>query len=277
MLELSGQAIELAAKNGLPVTYVTEDTTRSRPEVLSALFDNAIEHGATRLCLCDTVGHATPDGIRTLIGWTQQASCADRGVTNVAIDWHGHNDRGLGVTNCDLRARVRRRSRARHDPRRRRARGQRGAGPDPREPEAARRARRSRPHPPHRAVHQGLARRARCPSPTTTPSSGRMPFVRPRACTRPPSSRRKKRATLSWRTASTPGCPRVCSVASRRSRSGHMSGESNVVYWLKKRGIDTISAVGCRHLRRGQGHRPHPQREPRFVSIVTQHQGATAP
>jgi 2-isopropylmalate synthase len=99
MLKLSGEAIALGAKNGLPVTYVTEDTTRSRPEVLEALFDNAIEHGATRLCLCDTVGHATPDGIRNLISWTRRF-LDKRGGTHVAIDWHGHNDRGLGVTNA---------------------------------------------------------------------------------------------------------------------------------------------------------------------------------
>ena len=98
MLKLSGEAIALAVRNGLPVTYVTEDTTRSRPEVLEVLFDNAIEHGATRLCLCDTVGHATPDGIRNLISWTR-AFIQKRGA-KVEIDWHGHNDRGLGVTNA---------------------------------------------------------------------------------------------------------------------------------------------------------------------------------
>jgi 2-isopropylmalate synthase len=98
MLKLSGEAIALAVKNGLPVTYVTEDTTRSRPEVLEALFDTAIEHGATRLCLCDTVGHATPDGIRNLITWTRDF--IERHRAKVAIDWHGHNDRGLGVTNA---------------------------------------------------------------------------------------------------------------------------------------------------------------------------------
>ncbi len=98
MLKLSGEAIRLAVANGLPVTYVTEDTTRSRPEVLEALFDNAIEHGATRLCLCDTVGHSTPDGIRNLIFWTRDF-LERRGAT-VKIDWHGHNDRGLGVTNA---------------------------------------------------------------------------------------------------------------------------------------------------------------------------------
>jgi 2-isopropylmalate synthase len=98
MLERSSEAIDFAVKNGLPTTFVTEDTTRSRPEVLAVLFRNAIEHGAKRLCLCDTVGHATPDGIKNLIGWTRNF-ISSMGV-EVGIDWHGHNDRGLGVTNA---------------------------------------------------------------------------------------------------------------------------------------------------------------------------------
>jgi 2-isopropylmalate synthase len=70
---------------------------RSRPEVLAVLFKNAIEHGATRLCICDTVGHATPDGIKNLLRWTRNF-IQSMGV-DIGIDWHGHNDRGLGVTN----------------------------------------------------------------------------------------------------------------------------------------------------------------------------------
>ncbi len=97
MLKRSSEAIDFAVKNGLKCTYVTEDTTRSRPEVLAALFRNAIEHGAHRLCLCDTVGHSTPDGIKNLIGWTRNF-ISSMGV-KIGIDWHGHNDRGLGVTN----------------------------------------------------------------------------------------------------------------------------------------------------------------------------------
>ena len=97
MLKRSSEAIDFGVKNGLKVTFVTEDTTRSRPEVLAALFRNAIEHGAHRLCLCDTVGHATPDGIKNLIQWTRNF-VRGLGVT-IGIDWHGHNDRGLGVTN----------------------------------------------------------------------------------------------------------------------------------------------------------------------------------
>jgi 2-isopropylmalate synthase len=97
MLKRSAEAIDFSVQNGLPVTYVTEDTTRARPDVLAPLFRNAIEHGARRLCICDTVGHATPDGIHNLIRWTRNF-ISTMGV-DVGIDWHGHNDRGLGVTN----------------------------------------------------------------------------------------------------------------------------------------------------------------------------------
>ena len=97
LLKLSGDAIEFAAKEGLPVTFVTEDTVRSRPETLQPLFLNAIEKGARRLCLCDTVGHATPDGVRNLIWWTR--NLIEGTGEEVGIDWHGHNDRGLGVAN----------------------------------------------------------------------------------------------------------------------------------------------------------------------------------
>jgi len=94
----SAEAIDVAVKAGLPVAYVTEDTTRSRPDVLATLFKVAIDHGASRLCLCDTVGHATPDGVRNLIQFTKSL-VAGMGA-DVGIDWHGHNDRGLALVNA---------------------------------------------------------------------------------------------------------------------------------------------------------------------------------
>ena len=94
----STEAIDVAVKAGLAVAYVTEDTTRSRPEVLTTLFRAAIDHGATRLCLSDTVGHATPDGVRNLIQFTKNV-VAGTGA-EIGIDWHGHNDRGLALENA---------------------------------------------------------------------------------------------------------------------------------------------------------------------------------
>jgi 2-isopropylmalate synthase len=95
----SAEAIDVAVKAGLKVAYVTEDTTRSRPEVLTTLFKAAIDHGATRLCLSDTVGHATPDGVRNLIQFTRSV-VAGTGVKDIGLDWHGHNDRGLALENA---------------------------------------------------------------------------------------------------------------------------------------------------------------------------------
>ena len=95
----SAEAIDFGVREGLSVCFVTEDTTRSRPEVLEILFRNAVDHGATALCLADTVGHATPDGVRALIRFTRDL-LKRMGAENVRIDWHGHNDRGLALQNA---------------------------------------------------------------------------------------------------------------------------------------------------------------------------------
>lgn len=91
------EAISFGVKEGLPVNYVTEDTTRSRPDVLWELFRAAIDHGASRITLCDTVGHVTPDGVRNLVQFTRHLIAA--AGAEVGVDWHGHNDRGLAVVN----------------------------------------------------------------------------------------------------------------------------------------------------------------------------------
>ncbi|RYE94806.1 MAG: 2-isopropylmalate synthase [Myxococcales bacterium] len=96
----AGEAIDVAVKNGLPVAFVTEDTSRSRPEVLATLYKVAIDHGATRLCVCDTAGHSTPDGVRNLLGFTRAIIAGMGASGTVKIDWHGHNDRGLALVNA---------------------------------------------------------------------------------------------------------------------------------------------------------------------------------
>jgi len=99
MLKTSEEAVTFAVKNGLPVMFVTEDTTRARPDVLKALYANAISWGARRICLADTVGHATPDGVRRLVRFVKEQIVAPSGEA-VKVDWHGHRDRGMGVINC---------------------------------------------------------------------------------------------------------------------------------------------------------------------------------
>jgi 2-isopropylmalate synthase len=97
MLKATEEAVGFAVQHGLPVMYVTEDTTRARPETLQRLYGTAIDCGATRICLADTVGHATPDGVRALVKFVRGDIV---GGKNVKIDWHGHRDRGMGLINC---------------------------------------------------------------------------------------------------------------------------------------------------------------------------------
>ena len=97
MLMHTRDAITFAVQQGLTVMYVTEDTVRARPETLRRLFLTAIECGARRLCLCDTVGHATPTGAANLVRFARQV-VLESGA-DVGLDWHGHNDRGLAIAN----------------------------------------------------------------------------------------------------------------------------------------------------------------------------------
>jgi isopropylmalate/homocitrate/citramalate synthase len=98
LLQHTRDALSFARKHNLPVMYVTEDTTRARPETVRALYSEAIELGARRLCVCDTVGHATPNGARAVVRFVRQL--ADQHDKTLGVDWHGHRDRDLGIANC---------------------------------------------------------------------------------------------------------------------------------------------------------------------------------
>ncbi len=98
MLRLSEDAVSLAVREGLPVMYVTEDTTRAQPEHIRRMYETAIRAGAGRVCVCDTVGHATPNGVRNLVRFVSGFVAEIN--PEVKVDWHGHQDRGLGVTNA---------------------------------------------------------------------------------------------------------------------------------------------------------------------------------
>jgi 2-isopropylmalate synthase len=97
MLKLSREAIEFCVANDLPSMFVTEDTSRAHPDQIRALYTTAIEAGAKRICVCDTCGHSTPDGVRRLVGFVK--GIVDELGAHVGIDWHGHRDRGLGLIN----------------------------------------------------------------------------------------------------------------------------------------------------------------------------------
>lgn len=95
--KLTEDGVSHAVKNGIPVMYVTEDTTRTDPAAVRDLFQTAIRAGAYRICIADTVGHATPFGTKRLVRYVREV-VAETGAP-VKVDWHGHSDRGLAIPN----------------------------------------------------------------------------------------------------------------------------------------------------------------------------------
>jgi 2-isopropylmalate synthase len=97
LLRLTEEAITFAVREGLAVMYVTEDTTRADPDTLRRLYTTAIRAGASRVCVSDTVGHATPEGAAAVVRFI--AGVVDECGGRVGIDWHGHRDRDFAVSN----------------------------------------------------------------------------------------------------------------------------------------------------------------------------------
>jgi 2-isopropylmalate synthase len=97
LLRLTEEAISFAVGEGIPVMYVTEDTTRADPDTLRRLYSTAIRAGASRVCIADTVGHATPAGAAAVVRFV--AGVVEECGGGIGIDWHGHRDRDLAVIN----------------------------------------------------------------------------------------------------------------------------------------------------------------------------------
>ena len=93
MERMTRDAVKMGVKAGIPVSFVTEDTVRSQPATLRRLFEIAVEEGADRLVLCDTVG------VRNLVAWTDDLLISLGVREAVRIDWHQHSDRGLSLIN----------------------------------------------------------------------------------------------------------------------------------------------------------------------------------
>ena len=102
MVDNTRKAVRFAHQHQLPVLYVTEDTTRAQPQTLRRLFGTAIEEGAQRVAVCDTVGHSTPDGARAVVSYVRRM--LDEIDPEVGLDWHGHSDRGFGLVNAIVAA-----------------------------------------------------------------------------------------------------------------------------------------------------------------------------
>ena len=91
LLELSNNAVDYCKDHGLVVELSAEDASRSDADFLRLVYDNAIERGADRICVCDTVGILTPDLSYDLFNKLSDI--------DVPIACHCHNDFGLAVAN----------------------------------------------------------------------------------------------------------------------------------------------------------------------------------
>ena len=91
LLDLSNDAIDYCKDHGLIVELSAEDASRSNIDFLKSVYLNGIEHGADRICVCDTVGILTPDSSFELFN--------SLGEIDVPIACHCHNDFGLAVAN----------------------------------------------------------------------------------------------------------------------------------------------------------------------------------
>ena len=86
-------AVGDAHRAGAFVRFSAEDAFRTPRSRLFSAFDVAVEAGAERLGLPDTVGIATPE----MVGATVRA--IRRRYPGVSLEFHGHNDTGCAVAN----------------------------------------------------------------------------------------------------------------------------------------------------------------------------------
>ncbi len=91
--ERTRQEIRRAADTKLFVHFTIEDATRTPIERLQHMAKMAVENGAERLSLADTVGIATPEKMA-------EVSRAVLEVADVPLAVHCHDDFGLAVANC---------------------------------------------------------------------------------------------------------------------------------------------------------------------------------
>jgi 2-isopropylmalate synthase len=98
LLQTTERTLKYAVSLGLEVMYVTEDTSRCDPEMVKRLYSAAINFGARAIVICDTAGHSTPAGAFALVRFVLDEVVKPSGE-KIRVEWHGHCDRGFAVAN----------------------------------------------------------------------------------------------------------------------------------------------------------------------------------
>lgn len=95
-LDQVGDAVSYARSLCSDVEFSPEDATRSDIDYLCKVLDVAVAAGATVLNIPDTVGYAIPEEFAGMIRTIRQRV---KGIENVTISVHCHNDLGMAVAN----------------------------------------------------------------------------------------------------------------------------------------------------------------------------------
>jgi 2-isopropylmalate synthase len=96
VLDITTEMVSHAASLCKDVEFSAEDALRSDPTFLYELYSRAIEAGATTINVPDTVGYTTPAEFYQLIKGLRENV---RGIDDVTISVHGHDDLGMAVAN----------------------------------------------------------------------------------------------------------------------------------------------------------------------------------
>ena len=96
-VEQARGAIRFAKSLCDDVEFSPEDATRTDPDFLCRVLDAVVEAGATTLNIPDTVGYTVPSEFGDLIKTIRQRV---KGIENVTISAHCHNDLGMAVANA---------------------------------------------------------------------------------------------------------------------------------------------------------------------------------
>jgi 2-isopropylmalate synthase len=95
-LQQARESVRLAKSLCRDVEFSPEDATRTDREFLCQVVQGVVDEGATTVNIPDTVGYTMPEEYAEIIRMLRERV---RGIENVIISVHCHNDLGLAVAN----------------------------------------------------------------------------------------------------------------------------------------------------------------------------------
>jgi len=96
ILRLAGAGVARARELAADVEFSPEDASRTELEFLAQVVEVAIAAGATTVNIPDTVGYTVPDEFAELFRYLRKNV---RGIDNVRLSVHCHDDLGMAVAN----------------------------------------------------------------------------------------------------------------------------------------------------------------------------------